>query len=950
MSEIPLKESIAPSGEPMTVRDLASCPPPGRWCDWMEYDAKAWPRKVERHYEIIPTICFNCEAACGLLAYVDKETGRIKKLEGNPYHPGSRGRNCAKGPATINQIDDPERILYPLKRAGKRGEGKWERTTWDEVLDTFAAKIRAALIEGRRDEIMYHVGRPGHDGYMERVLGAWGVDGHNSHTNVCSSSARFGYQIWCGMDRPSPDHANARFILLISSHLETGHYFNPQAQRIIEGKMKGAKLAVMDPRLSNTASMADYWLPTWPGSEAAVLLAMARIILAEGLYNREFVRRWVNWQELLAAEYPQEPQTFEHFIEVLLDLYAQYTPAYAEQESGVSAEVIVDIARQIGHAGTAFAAHTWRAASAGNLGGWQVARALWFLSVLTGSIGTPGGTAPNAWNKFIPAPFLKPSPGEVWNELLFPPEYPLANYEMSILLPYFLREGRGKITAYFTRVYNPVWTNPDGTAWIEMLTNEQQVELHAALTPIWSESAWYADYVLPVGVASERHDLMSQETHATRWIGFRQPVLRVYKERHGEPVTFTYQANPGEVWEEDEFWIELSWRIDPDGSLGIRKYFESPYRPGEKLSILEYYRWIFENSVPGLPEAAAKEQVTPLEYMQKYGAFEIPQEQVPVFHVHERPLSASALEGAEVDERSGVIRRNGTAIGVMVEGCACEGFPTPSRKLEFYSATLKEWGWPEYSVPGQTLSHVHPSKIDQARGEYLLIPTFRLPTLIHTRSGNAKWLYEISNANPLWIHPQDAARIGVETGDLVRVTTEIGYYVNRAWVTESIRPGIVACSHHLGRWRLAASEGTDRWASALVELKREENGIWRMRHREGVRPFQSDDPDSARIFWREGGVHQNLVFPVHPDPISGMHCWHQKVTVEPAHEGDRYGDVFVDTSKAYEVYKTWLAMTRPQPDRADGLRRPLWMIRPYRPAASAFKRERFPYSGSRPPE
>jgi hypothetical protein len=171
------------------------------------------------------------------------------------------------------------------------------------------------------------------------------------------------------------------------------------------------------------------------------------------------------------------------------------------------------------------------------------------------------------------------------------------------------------------------------------------------------------------------------------------------------------------------------------------------------------------------------------------------------------------------------------------------------------------------------------------------------------------------------------------------VTTEIGYYVNRAWVTEGIRPGIVACSHHLGRWRLETSGGTDRWASALVELKREEDGTWRMRQREGVRPFKSEDPDSARIFWREGGVHQNLTFPVHPDPISGMHCWHQKVRVEPAHEGDRYGDVFVDTNKAYEVYQEWLAMTRPQPGRADGLRRPLWMIRPYRPAASAFKRQ-----------
>ncbi len=184
MTEIPLEQHIVPSGEQMIVRDLASCPPPERWHDWVEYDAKAWPRKVERHYSIIPTICFNCETACGLMAYGDKETGHVKKFEGNPYHPGSRGRNCAKGPATINQVNDPERILYPLRRNGKRGEGKWERTTWDEVLDTFATKIRAAIIEDRRDEIMYHVVRPGHDGYMERVLGAWGVDGHNSHTNV----------------------------------------------------------------------------------------------------------------------------------------------------------------------------------------------------------------------------------------------------------------------------------------------------------------------------------------------------------------------------------------------------------------------------------------------------------------------------------------------------------------------------------------------------------------------------------------------------------------------------------------------------------------------------------------------------------------------------------------------------------------------------------------------
>jgi anaerobic selenocysteine-containing dehydrogenase len=149
------------------------------------------------------------------------------------------------------------------------------RVGWDEVLDELAVRIGAAIREDRHGEIMYHVGRPGEDGFTERTLAAWGVDGHNSHTNVCSSSARAGYQLWCGMDRPSPDHANADVILLISSHLETGHYFNPHAQRIIEGKERGAKLIVFDTRLSNTATHADFWLPTVPGSEAAALLSIA---------------------------------------------------------------------------------------------------------------------------------------------------------------------------------------------------------------------------------------------------------------------------------------------------------------------------------------------------------------------------------------------------------------------------------------------------------------------------------------------------------------------------------------------------------------------------------------------------------------------------------------------------------------------------------------------------
>jgi anaerobic selenocysteine-containing dehydrogenase len=644
------------------------------------------------------------------------------------------------------------------------------------------------------------------------------------------------------------------------------------------------------------------------------------------------------------------PATFERFLRELARLYAFATPEAAEQECGVAKDTIVAVAREIGAAKSAFATHVWRNAASGNLGGWQVARCLEFLCVLVGSVGAKGGTNLNTQDKFVPPPFLKPPPQSVWNELLYPREYPLAHHELSYLLPHFLLEGRGHIAAYFTRVYNPVWTNPDGMVWEQVLRDESKIELSAALTPTWSETAQYADYVLPVGHGAERHDLMSQETHAAKWISFRQPVQRVMRERLGEKLEWTRDANPGEVWEEDEFWIALSWRIDPDGSLGIRKYYESPYRKGQRISVDEYYGWIFENSVPGLPEEAKKKGMTPLEYMRRHGAFLVATD---TYEGHMKKLAQSELEGASVDATTNTVTKRGKPIGIFAstsasrsekratqvaasDAAAVTGFATPSRRLELFSQTMVDWGWPEHALPGYIESHIHRKHLDASKGEYALVPTFRLPTLIHTRSGNAKWLYELSNSNPVWIHPEDAARIGVETTDLVRISTRIGHFVNKAWVTEGMRPGVVACSHHLGRWRLFDDTGADKWASAKVMRQEVSPGRFLFRRIEDIHPFASSDPDSKRVWWTDGGVHQNLTFPVQPDPVSGMHCWHQRVKVERAQEGDRYGDVQVDTTKSMEVYREWLALTRTTP-RPDNLRRPLHFSRAVRPSADAYR-------------
>jgi anaerobic selenocysteine-containing dehydrogenase len=297
--------------------------------------------------------------------------------------------------------------------------------------------------------------------------------------------------------------------------------------------------------------------------------------------------------------------------------------------------------------------------------------------------------------------------------------------------------------------------------------------------------------------------------------------------------------------------------------------------------------------------------------MRRYGAFDVP-------YAGQQRYEAEVAEG-------GVVLEDGTRRA---------GFKTPSGKLELLSPTLEEWGWGDEALPRYIQSHIHWRELDESAGEMVLLPTFRLPTLIHTRSANSKWLQEISHTNPLWVHPRDAERIGIAKDDLARVRTRIGHFVLRVWVTEGIHPGIVACSHHVGRWRMHREIGGQKMASALVDIERGD-GTFRFRQREGVSAFDSADPDSRNVWWHEVGVNQNLTFPVQPDPVSGMHCWHQKVVVEPARDDDRYGDVFVDTRKSREIWAEWLTRAKPAPGPGN-LRRPLWLNRPLHPAESAY--------------
>ncbi len=1094
-----IAESVSESKFTNTPDSLSFYPPLEQWDDFKELDGDDWKRGgIDRKgvrseenpdgievndYTIVPTACSNCEASCGLTAWIDKKTFTVKKYMGNPLHPGSRGRNCAKGYATQSQMYDPDRLAFPIKRApgSARGEGKWIRTTWDEAMTTIGKKMGDTLREGdelSKKSVMFHVGRPNENGFTGKVWHTLGSDAFNSHTNICSAGGRTSTIQWANDDRSSPDWANAKLVFLNSSHAaDAGHYFQQSASFIADARKKGAKLVVMDPRMSNSAGMADLWIAAWPGTEAAIYLYLTNRILQEGRVDKNFVRRWMNWEVMMKNEkylnfmvekgyiskVPQK-RDFESFIAMITELYSSYTLEYTVKETHVPAHKLEQLYDMFIWAGDSISSYFWRAAAAGNRGGWMSGRAGYLPIALRGSIGTVGGTFFHHWHVISVAGKGGSSTVgqgkrgsdipkvDVWNELAWPPEWPLSTYEMSFLLPHLLTDTqwqekwikRGlnvpqKLAVWIPRMYNPVWINPDGFRWLEVLKDEKKMELTFNLSPTWSETNWHVDYVLPVGLAGERHDQHSEATRPARWTSFRQPVMRVALEKAGwrpnNPNRATLEAHIkaglGEVWEENEFWFDMCVNyIDSDGSLGVKKMWESKRHPGKPVTIAEWYDAAFGDNLPNLYKTATSDsryknsEYPVYEYMRDHGAW---MEENNIYSAQERGVKFDGRNlvshghkypkhDLSMDSDTGVIyakdHHNGwkykddkKPVAIEVDGKMMEGFATLDKKLDFFSEWFaQEWKWPEYAIPfyprtdeekkrmPHIVSHVNHSYMKE-ENSYALNTVFRLPYNIHTRSGNSKHLMEISqNHDPVWISTKDAQRQNFKRGDAIRVRIvdsvsglESGYFVAMAIPTEGILPGTLACSHHGGRWKLknaisipnGVSDGKVNGTIAPrdmndkdfmnesprnvgqegAQIKIEDyDGIsgnnsfgiptaeiqmdgkeGKFTYIEGLKPFHSKrfaeyNKDSDNIWWDGlSGSWQNAVAATHPDPISGMHCWHQKVILEPAQKGDKIGDIQVNYDNNFKVYQAWRdELTRPL-DGDSEFRRPPHIKRPWVP-------------------
>jgi len=325
----------------------------------------------------VPSVCLQCPAGCGIRVRV--VNGRAVKIEGNPLHPINEGRLCPKGQSGLQFLYDPDRIKGPLRRVGERSSGQWEPISWETAIAEVAGKLKEIRDRGEAHTLLFMSGRNRGQmgGFIDRFVAAYGSPNSVGHSSICedgSPQAHYltqGFKAYAGYDWVNTNYVvsfGGSFLeawrpttLLLRSY---GH--------MRRGRPNRFKLVHVDTRYSVTAAKADEWIAIRPGTDGALALALAHVIIRDNLYDHEFVENrthgFEEWSHLVLAEYP---------------------PEWAEKETGVPANTIERIAREFATSKPAIAAGA-RGTSMQPYGVYT-RTAIHALNALVGSIDVPGG-------------------------------------------------------------------------------------------------------------------------------------------------------------------------------------------------------------------------------------------------------------------------------------------------------------------------------------------------------------------------------------------------------------------------------------------------------------------------------------------------------------------------------------------------------------------------------
>jgi anaerobic selenocysteine-containing dehydrogenase len=321
-------------------------------------------------YEVKKTTCNLCQIGCGVLARV--RNGRVIGIEGDPSNPLNKGILCPKGIASMEYLYHPGRLMRPLKRVGKRGEGKWQQVSWDEALDIMADKLSKAKDKYGPESAAFMVGAAKTGAaYPKRFATAFGTPNVSWMGHICFSPRMTASRLTYGFYAvPDYEYPPACVIVWANNPRDTLHHVH---RRALEAVGKGTKLIVIDPRQIDLVDNANLWLQPRPGTDLALALAMINVIINEELYDKDFVEKWTEGFEEL-KKHVQE-----------------YPPEKVEEITWVPAEKIREAARM--YATNKPSAIQWGHGLDQGVNSFQGARAIAILRGITGNLGVPGGEA-----------------------------------------------------------------------------------------------------------------------------------------------------------------------------------------------------------------------------------------------------------------------------------------------------------------------------------------------------------------------------------------------------------------------------------------------------------------------------------------------------------------------------------------------------------------------------
>ena len=487
----------------------------------------------------IPTTCKQCPAGCGIIAYLNGN--RLVQILGNPDHPHNRGGICAKGVAGINLVNDPERLLYPMRRVGSRGDGALTRITWDEVYVLLGQRIKGLIQNGRTDEWLTDTGEE--DPLLVRLLAAIVSNVRINRHRLKNSNRTAAYHSMIKAPQVLEDVGRSRLILNFGANPYANHdRLLPMARQIVDARAnRGAKLVTFDVRMSETAAQSDEWYPIRPGTDAIVALAIAHIIVEKDLVDRDFIQKKTN------SSFSQ----LRHHL-------TQYTPEAAERESGIKAAVIEKIALEFVSQKPAVAITGGGISDHEN--GMQNVRCISLLNWITGNLEKEGGI-------FVP-PLTDLHPQDIQSLSKTNEEK-----EKSIrILSQVFDESR-KIDTYFAFMANPAFSEPECASISRYFQDENKVPFLVVMDTHLTETARLADLVLPAATYLEGWGLEIFPSIDKRIIlNLRQPVvsllstaqaLRIPEFEEGKLLSDTFHPK-GEAKEIGNFSIELSRRLGKD--------------------------------------------------------------------------------------------------------------------------------------------------------------------------------------------------------------------------------------------------------------------------------------------------------------------------------------------------------------------------------------------------